>query len=593
MGRKNILSNMVLSFRAREAAPSGGVIAEPLDRFAAFLLDIQAIALMTTALNAPLRLLAMEWGILQNETAATVASMLALSVFWVTAVMYETVATQFLGGTFGKILFSLQVVGLETMPTWHVTLRRSVLKWMSLVWLLPLLGILSDSRRRTLYDRAYDTLVVKRSRKSAEASASAAPTIREVRLAGGVAVSAWGVIFLLVGLFVYEASLIVGGARGPSKKQFSTVKLCGSKIGQVLEEGSFGIDEALMSYTLDIIDEKCLEEITSEVLVRAKDKGYLSEELTAKTYLARSFVHFKSPELSDQYLESICEVSSSSEACAVAGLISAQAESEDVELGAPVSEDLSVHLKNARGQSALGKLWALQFKMRHSDFQEALDILDELQSLRLASWLSAPFAQKRVQALNGMARFSEAEQVLLTAAPLVEPREYGVLARGLCLDRLTESCDSLESVSCRESLPLLEDRSVRGELPDVLRLRVSECSRTLGLPEVDGSEIESEVVLQIVQAQSQYLKGHRAEALDLLHDAYSRATTARLERELIQTALKWVRSSKELSAWAPLIREHRREPSIKLALIELKESIAPQSRQRLPASVESNDETSP
>lgn len=167
----------------RPAVPvlSSKNLAAPIDRLAALMADavllVPLISLMTSRFRRHLDLSQL----LQDGRGLMSSYIFIVLSAFITVILYQTFFLHRMGATPGK-----KILGLKVVPLWggHLTLRQSFLR--SFVWIgsffgfmLPFLGVLSNSKRRPWHDRIADTEVVAVESKFAVG----APDTRELAVA--------------------------------------------------------------------------------------------------------------------------------------------------------------------------------------------------------------------------------------------------------------------------------------------------------------------------------------------------------------------------------------------------------------------------
>ena len=502
-------------------------MAEPLERLAAFLVDLQVVLLLGGVATSRVRLYLSDAVLLDDHETWLMNGLLLVLIFYLVALAYETITQKLFQGTVGKRLFALSLqnsVANQALEFEQVLLRAS-LKWASWPWLLPLLGILKHPQRLALHDRTCATVV------TSAASSIEPPTRGELFLASGVKVAFW----LLLTTGVLTAVLRFAVWKDSARTRLVEVdshptEVCGLGPNRGSLSVKAHLTDLLMRHVTGDVTEDCfaaeLDRATSSKALSLKGKLLTSEEWSL-IYFARSIRTSDDPHMSRRYLDLSCKVEPLSDACRVVGLVN--------------GDHIPPVTSSASATTELSALWKLRLDLRKRDFASALEALNFVQ---LPSWGARFLTESRAQALSGLGRLGEAEQLLAVSeawGPRLSLQEFSF---ELCLAQTRKSCDNRESRSCQLALSLIRSQAPATETRDLVNYRLHRCGVSDG---PNRSQFKS--ISTLAEAENAFLSNRRSKGLQLLREAFDQTENVVVEEEVIVRALSQIKTRHELYDW--------------------------------------------
>ena len=505
-------------------------LARPTDRLAAVIVDVFVLLVpLFILLSAPLKRWMTASFILGAEPdfIAMIAAM-ALLGFLILA-LYQACLHYWFGATVGKYIFDLRVKSVFAEP--QISFANHFMR--ACVWIveilclgLPLLAIFSNSKRRTLHDRICDTVVVVRTNAGAEA-----PEVWERGLVRGFFAAC---LITLSFLAVVEARHLF--ARLKTEKGLTsllereTVRC--ETVTKNMSEGDQSdpkpharLDMAMSLYSAGIADRDCLE---SEVELE------LSAQVPVGpvTYLAQAFVNADDAEVSNSYLDQVCEDAADSVECTMSQVV-----------GKWSDEDWSsVEALLSKGKSGSGYLevWGVRHFMKQGQYKQALAFLDTLSERRELAEFSLV---QRIKALFNSSHFAEADVALAQALPVITSEESKDVSAWLCAQELQEGCAALDKLACKGV------RSTQKDVQEIDFEKTSEAlSRVMALEchnkEMDylsfSESVRDEDWQTFFRANLKVQRGDERAAFSLFSDVVSSPTAPDLMRvEALRRAVKF------------------------------------------------------
>lgn len=424
-------------------------LARPLDRLAAGIIDVFILLVPFYILvSAPLKRVMMTSFILGSEPdfAATLIAMVLLAAFML--ITYQSVCHYFAGATVGKSIFDLKVVPMfegEKLTYWDHFLRSSV--WVFELFLLglPWLSVFSNPKRRPLHDRLSDTVVVTRS------PAGVRPPLEwERSLVRGLFAG-------LLALFSLSVAIQIRGAIDNLRLEKSLAAIVDRDLGDC-EVVSAAVEEenldphrrlktAMTLYAAGLADRSCLESEVEGEIARQVQVGPI-------TYLAQAFIYADDAEISNGYLDEVCETAPGTVECSMSQLVTSWSD-EDW----PAVEEI---LSSAPKGSGYMEVWGVRHFMKQAAYPKALEALDRLQLNRELAEFSLV---QRVKALYNFFKEPEAVAAFQQAA-LALPADQGEdLASWLCAQQLQHTCAAREAPACALALPDAMSHEIDFERP--------------------------------------------------------------------------------------------------------------------------------
>jgi uncharacterized RDD family membrane protein YckC len=399
-------------------------LATPIDRVAAILTDTIILTILTSLLLSPIRRQVMLAQITDEVPSYFMWIFLGAGVFCLTAILYQTLFIWWKGATPGKLLFQIRVISIwQKKITFHTALIRTITWWMSsLAFFIPHLSVLSNRQRRPIHDRLADTIVISIGRRKA-----GAPSVTELLLVRSVHAFLFGTLVLFV-LWetVYQFQSLAWQEYLSDAEHSDQICLSVSDAMEVwpLEDNKepSRLSVALALYTVENIDEECLD-VEAERAFREGSNLELA-------YLARSFVHTDDADISDQYLEKVCDENKNSDACLLSRIVEYWSE-QDWEAS---SNLLGILPKSTK---VFLKLWAVKHYERIKQFAKEQEIIESLwPNPAIASFIGV----HRVVSLWGLYERNSARLAFDMFAENAEPDRVLSLAQWLCFQETENQC---------------------------------------------------------------------------------------------------------------------------------------------------------
>ncbi len=433
-----------IEFKPAASEGETASLARPTDRLAAVIVDVFILLVpLFILLSAPFKRWMTASFILGAEPdfIAMIAGMVVLGVLLV--VFYQAVMHRYLGATVGKYIFDLRVrpvFGGQPISFANHLLRGFV--WVAEIFCLglPMLAVFSNSRRRTLHDRVCDTVVVARKGEGA-----GAPQMWERGIVRGFF---FACLLLLTLAAVVEFNHLFD--RLKSEKGLASIiehesAHCAA-VSKALTAEPKGesksharLDMAMSLYAAGIADRECLESEIEHELSAQVPVGPV-------TYLAQAFVNADDAEVSNSYLDQVCQEAPASVECSMSRVVSKWSEED----WGSVEDLLS---KSKRGSGYL-EVWGIRHFMKQGRYGQALTFLDALSARRELAEFSLV---QRVKALFNSHLESEADAALAQALPVVSAEESGDVSAWMCAQQLQTGCAALDKPACKDVRSSKED----------------------------------------------------------------------------------------------------------------------------------------
>ncbi|MGZ3779775.1 MAG: RDD family protein [Pseudobdellovibrionaceae bacterium] len=336
-------------------------IASVNDRFLAFALDFLIFSpVISLFIAGMLRQLKTFFLISSTSQEGYIAAGLITVMVVVITVLLQTVFMFYWQATPGQVFLQLKVVAYpykqNQLSLSQLTLSQCLVR--SSMWCLsfgfmglPFLEILSHSLRRTIYERASDTIVVTLKRSSDEG-----PMPLEARF-----VSSWlKTTFLFMAFFGVIAFFKVyySLAKGAYRESANGVASLCKEIPEASLKAKSRLDTAVALFLLNDISADCLNK---EAEFSLWENSGSSQELA---YLAK-FLIVDSHSEQKKYFSKLCSDSRSS-VCALARYLK--------------DDGKTLDLENADKNLLLTRLLLSEEKFVKNDFEGSLKIIKELQS---------------------------------------------------------------------------------------------------------------------------------------------------------------------------------------------------------------------
>ncbi len=430
-------------------------LADPIDRLAAFIIDVGIIFFISILILAPIQKKIQEAYLINDFQGAIFNIFLSWGIASLILIFYWSFFIFYSGSTIGKRIFQIKVISLWPQYTLNLldAFTRSIIHFFELFFIGVFhLSIFSDPRRRLLHDRLSNTIVVSTSyRKSNH------PSYKEA-------------IFAKL-LFIFIFIIFLGGIALKIYKGIEYINLSENKIFkikkcEIIENASKDwpndknsrLSVALGLYAAGVIQEDCLK--------RETHYSFGNEEEMSNAYLAKTFLTYSHAELSNSYIRYICEKYETSEACQFTQFMSLLAE-EDWERA---KEKLELILPNA---SAHVIIWGIKYFEKVKDYNKVLELIKKLWPEK---YLSEFLGSHRIIALSGIEKYSESEVAFKSISEYLDRTQKYKIASWLCYKQLNKSCNNLTNASCSlVQKNKIQSFSNSNDLYFLLNLRLKSC----------------------------------------------------------------------------------------------------------------------
>jgi uncharacterized RDD family membrane protein YckC len=443
-------------------------LAQPLDRFAAGVIDY-AIILMPFVylILAPFEREIKESALYNDQLAISMTTTLAAAAAILLVIAYQSIFTWRYGATIGQILLGLRVQSLWPSERLKFTqaLLRSLIWCVSWVFLgLPFLAMFSNRMRRPLHDRVADTYVVA-VRKERE---SRAPTRQESALVKGI-FWAFGIsVCFVVAVYVYSSVRGLDQQRELVANLESQEILCDgvseAQQNWPQEQGKPAdrLSVALALYAAGTIDRKCLQ---AEV-----ENLHQFDEASPLLYLVKSFIYAEKPDISDKYLQKICDRFANSAECHMSTVIQAVAD-EDWD----TMQSQFTSLKES--DLVYPAIWAIRQYMKHEDYRSAEEFLRLIPDDHQLSDFVVPARAKILWSMN---RREEANGVEVASYANLGVEAKLDLSSYMCFEKIWSDCGHVVDKSCQTFSQITKnyDDAFNSMQASLAYLRQWECENT-------------------------------------------------------------------------------------------------------------------
>lgn len=477
-----IEDNRHLESSSGHSHPNQFPVAFPMDRLAAFLVDVTILFVTGSLLIAPLQRKIKAAQLVSESEVMFMGLLLVFLVAGILAVIYQTVFVGWRGQTIGKRIFGLKVVDIWSgkNPKWSESFFRSVLWWFDiLIGAIPTLGVYSDPLRRTFHDRVSNTIVI-----SLRGRGAKPPEGNEISVVKAIFVA----IYLLGFVVVFEETRMMLQALQADESTHLLEMMSPVQCENVTKAMKDWPQEAgltpsrisvgLAMFAAGLIEEECLNQEAYSEFRNGKN-----HELA---YLARAFVTSDDSGLSDQYLEKVCSVNAESQACRLSEVISLWTERE----WDKASEGFSKLLPDS---SVFIRTWAIKHYEKIKDYASELKVIDTLWPLE---GLSAFLSSHRAISLWGLHRYDEARVAARAAVEnLSEEKRLG-LAGWMCYHELENSCNT-NSV-CDFFSQQVQSKSLSFDLYAVTYVKLKECQNEFNAEDLAASS-DNEAVINLIE----------------------------------------------------------------------------------------------
>lgn len=451
--------------------------ARPTDRLAAVIVDVFIVLTPVFILvGAPLKRWMTTSFILGTEPDffLNITFMTVLAIFLL--VSYQAVCHYYFAATLGKRVFGLKVESAfsgQALSFWDCVLRAFV--WVAEVLCLglPWLGVFSNSMRRPLHDRIGDSVVV-----TSSGAGVGKPHPWEQRLVQSLFASGLALLMLTVILEIRGIATkmkIENDFLALSEKQPSSCEAVDPYVDENSQDDHARLKVSMSLYAAGLADRSCLEsEVEREVSLKAP--------LSPVTYLAQAFVNADDAEVSNSYLDRVCNDDAKSVECSMSRLVGSWSDDD--------MEGVENALNSAPKGSGYLEVWGVRHYMKQAEYKSALVLLDELAPRREIAEFSLV---QRTKALFDSYKSQEAEAAFaqaVVALPLEEGRDLG---EWMCAQQLQGGCGQAHSLACAQVPPVDETSNLNLKNPTegLAQVLVMECKKDKSLDYLKLSETAS------------------------------------------------------------------------------------------------------
>lgn len=258
-------------------------LASPRDRLAAVIVDVTLLLPLVQLCQAPLKKWILESYLFDGGQNVSLYRFMNLFVFVFIFIIYHTFMVYKKGQTLGKMFFKIKVISYHGYISFYSSFLRSVSIFIEIIFFgIPFMSIFSHGLRRPLHDRISDTLVVSTERRVGF------PSLGERWRAK------LGTLFLGISFFVSFSFYVLVMPSWNSPDELSKQEKCFQELDQVESD----LESSIALYIMKKIDSDCLHDL-------AREKVW--EKPSSLAHFAMSLSYYKQKELSNQYLEKVCE----------------------------------------------------------------------------------------------------------------------------------------------------------------------------------------------------------------------------------------------------------------------------------------------
>lgn len=413
------------------------LLAVPVDRLGAFVVDIVISYFVSSLASSPLQKEMAEAQILGNSGLMVFLGIsIGLSHLFI-AYIYFSASMHFRGRTLGQQAFRIKVVDILTGKKLSLikTLKRNAFFILELPFILPFLAIFTDPFRRAMHEKISDSVCVSSSDRF-----SLSPSPQEKSFIRGLLIPAYLWLFALGLSMVSAGSNYLLEDNNWLSRLNDSIPRCDAVVEKLdSETNSFHPTEenprlmlALSLYSSGQISQDCL--------LAEADAAFLSRKNLDYAYLAKSFALDGVPELSDDYLLESCKEGLGSEACLFSKLLRSWRD-KDWEKANKILSSLESSNKS------FIKNFTIEHFMKRKRYQEAYEmIVEQSKNPVLVDFLS----KYRNRALWYLGKEREAEAVFLSSRTSLDRTVAQTEGAWLCWKSLQRSCDNVQSPICRD-----------------------------------------------------------------------------------------------------------------------------------------------
>ncbi|MCB0357715.1 MAG: RDD family protein, partial [Bdellovibrionales bacterium] len=410
-------------------------LADPMDRAAAFIIDIFIILLPLLMLStAPFKRNIFSAVLLDNNLSFVISIFLGALSTIVVITIYNFISIWLFGATFGKRFVGIRVIDVwsKNKPRFSVSFLRAITWWVGLLSFgFSFASIFTNTRRRALHDRISETMVVSDKYKAIQK-----PSVYESSIVKGIFAGFIAFISVIIVVIILDLQRDLSKSNEVTAMLEEKGGLCGS-VGKAYREWPVEIksttprlEVAMALFSAGIISESCLEGEASFV--------FRQDIESPMAYLAKAFVYSDRSKLSDSYLQRVCELAKDSKECFMSEIV-AQWDKED--WGDVNNKFLSI---NADWPIYI-QIWAVRNAINQGDFLFAKKILDSLPNVDSLKNFKINFKTKSFVADFDRAHLNNLTDLALSS---LDENEKLNLSTWLCYQQISLNCETLNTKSC-------------------------------------------------------------------------------------------------------------------------------------------------
>jgi len=424
-----------------------------LDRIAAFIIDYFIILVpVGTLLMAPLKKQLGIAALLGDSSTDYAIYINVCIIVFSLSLFYNFLFTYFFNATLGQIFMRLKVGSIieGEKVSFFDAITRSLVFTVSLFLNFIFLLTLTHKAGRSLHGLVSDTYIYSTS-KYRKAKLKSVLVSRASFVVGGIIVF----FSLITGL---QAVLSLN-----NESEFATAENMCEEVDEAMaswpeqsEVQPERLSIAMALYAIEGASKDCLQKEVNYVFDSGEGAGL--------AYLANAFVHADKAEISDAYLEKVCELDESSETCKMSKVIDGWA-TDDL--------DLVKHtLNEINSGSVYVDLWKSRFLISEGDYEDAFDVIARLPKVKS---LSRYTSMNKAKLYWFKGKYEQAKIITDMILEKEITSDSDTIAGWLCFEELEKSCSELTSSSCQ-----YVDRQARnGALAGLASIKSLECNDML------------------------------------------------------------------------------------------------------------------
>lgn len=515
-------------FRSRSASetpilPVTERMASPADRFASFLIDFMILLPPPVLLSlAPLKHDALIAVVESDEMALflIVVAMIAVTLAWV--VGYQTICVWRWQGTLGQKFFKLRVHSIwqDALSLEASAIRACGLVFGVLAFGLPLLGVISNRRRRAFHDRISDSIVV----ALVDKSVAAAPMGWEKSLARGIVA---GCFVVMMGVFLVALKTM---PHRLAHLQAMEENACDDVSNAIeLDQDSQSRMEMTMSlYGAGLIDHDCVKQEAYQTIYNRKYQMDLG-------FLALAFVFDSDSKVSNEYLNEVCRINPKGDGCLI---------SQAIQEGASSSQAETIFARLGKSKNIYSQVWSIRHQMSGQRYANVLSAIERGAHSRS---LAAFYVKARTQALSRTGQFAAAKMVATLGIENLDETSASEIAGFMCFEALENSCVQASEFICSWLNERDASRTKASTQMTLARFRKQDCedpTAALSLLEDSASRDLRDLKDVLVQLH----RHHRTQAFERLARLLENSVSPSFHREVARQWIKWAQVSSDVEA---------------------------------------------